>query len=88
LDNLKSRYLALKAKNKTADPNRADLGDEINKLREEMEIVNEKYIGLKYQIEGAYRNHFGLYNSLSKKKYFFDMRKIEEKMEKLNQIKK
>jgi len=36
-----------------------------------MDLVYERYINLKYQIEGA------------KKKYLFDMRKIEDKMEKI-----
>ena len=40
-----------------------------------MDYADEKYLNLKTQIEG------------SKKKYISDMRKIQEKMEKLNKIK-
>ncbi len=40
-----------------------------------MDYAEEKYLNLKTQIEG------------SKKKYIADMRKIQEKMEKLNKIK-
>jgi len=50
--------------------------EEMEQFRKDMEIINDRYTSLKYQVEGV------------KKKFFFDMRKIEDKMEKLNQIKK
>jgi len=50
--------------------------EEMEQFRKDMEIINDRYNSLKYQVEGV------------KKKFFFDMRKIEDKMEKLNQIKK
>jgi len=74
LDNLRNKYANF-MKSRGGKPG-ADLGDELNKIKEEMDIVHDKYISLKYQVEGA------------KQKYFFDMRKIEDKMDKLMQIKR
>ena len=51
------------------------LKDEFQNFRQDMDYADEKYLNLKTQIEG------------SKKKYISDMRKIQEKMEKLNKIK-
>jgi hypothetical protein len=75
LDNLRNMAVTLKSKSK-ADKSNTITNEEWNKLRDDMDLVYERYINLKYQIEGA------------KKKYLFDMRKIEDKMEKINQIKK
>ena len=55
LDNLRNKYLAQKSRSKSGS-NVNDMHDDLNKLQEEMDIVNEKYISLKYQIEGAQRN--------------------------------
>jgi len=77
LDNLRNQVVALKAKNKSSDKASSSLNtEELNKMKDDMDLVFERYINLKYQIEGA------------KKKYLFDMRKIEDKMEKILQIKK
>jgi len=76
LDSLKEVISNIKSKHKSLhDPKLGNLPEMIN-LREDMEVINERYLNIKYQIEGA------------KKKYLFDMRKIEDKMEKLEQIKK
>lgn len=75
LDSIKNKFLIYKTKLKQGDKN-VELSEEVNKLKEEYEIIREKHSHLKHQISGA------------KKKYFFDMRKIEDKMDRLFQIKK
>jgi len=76
LEQLKSKYYNYKTKTQGSDPSTPDAQEEWNKLLDEMEIAGETYTSLKYQIEGA------------KKKYFFDMRRIEEKMETVLKIRK
>lgn len=45
-------------------------------LRQEVEFLDDRFSHVKYQIEGA------------KKKYLYDMKRIEEKMDKLNGMRK
>lgn len=45
-------------------------------LKQEVEFLDDRFSYIKYQIEGA------------KKKYLYDMKRIEEKMDKLNIMRK
>ncbi len=53
LDSLKAAIISVKSKFKSPHDPKLTNSPEIINLKDDMEVINERYLNIKYQIEGA-----------------------------------